>query len=293
MPQLALGCAPLANLYGPVSDAQAEATIHAALDAGVTLFDTAPLYGAGLSETRLGAALRGVPREHYQISTKVGRMVQPDGSVVFDWSTAGIQRSIDASLARLGVAYLDIVHLHDPDAAYETALHQALPTLEALRTAGVLGTIGAGMNQWQMLDQFVATGRLGAVLLAGRYTLLEQRATPLLQRCAAAGVRVLLGGVFNSGILATGAVPGAKYNYEAAPAGLLARVARIDAICAGYGVPLATAAIQFAASHPAVDTLVVGASAPGEITAAMTALHTTVPESLWQQLAEREGIVRG
>lgn len=284
LPRVALGCAPLAGLYGEVSEAQAAATVAAALERGITCFDTAPLYGAGLSERRLGAALRGVPRERLIISTKVGRLVRPDGSVAFDWSADGIRRSLAASLERLGLDRVDIVHLHDPDDHLPQVLATALPALRELRDQGVVRAIGAGMNQWPMLSRLLDTGSLDCVLLAGRYTLLEQEASAFLERCRSSAVSVLLGGIFNSGILATGPIPGAKYNYADAPIEILARVRRIEQACVRHGVALHTAALQFPLRNPAVTTIVVGAASPAEVGAISAALGAEVPAVLWETL---------
>jgi D-threo-aldose 1-dehydrogenase len=275
LPRLALGCAPLAGLYGGVSEAQAHATVAAALELGVTCFDTAPLYGAGLSERRLGAALRGARREDLIIATKVGRLVCPDGRVVFDWSAAGVRRSLAESLERLG---------HDPDDHYEQVVAEALPALLELRAQGVVGAVGAGMNQWQMLGLLAQGGALDCVLLAGRYTLLEQGAEAFLDRCAAQRLPVLLGGVLNSGILATGARAGAKYNYDDAPAAVVRRVRALERVCAKHGVPLHTAALLFPLRHRAVSTLVVGAATPAELHAAVAALQSAPPPALWEDL---------
>jgi D-threo-aldose 1-dehydrogenase len=283
--RLGLGSAPLGNLYDELPPAQAHATIEAALHAGISMFDTAPLYGAGLSERRLGAALAGVPRDSYVLSTKVGRLVQPDGGIIFDWSRDGILRSIEASLARLGLDRIDIVLAHDPDDHEREALEVALPTLIELREQGVIGAVGAGMNQWQMLSRFVEHSDLDCLLLAGRYTLLEQRdALPLLDQCAARGVGVLLGGVFNSGILASGPQPGAKYNYAEAPPAIMARVAQLAALCAEHGVALPHAALQFALGHPAVSALIVGAVTPEEVAANLAGLSAPIPAALWEAL---------
>jgi D-threo-aldose 1-dehydrogenase len=291
--RIGLGTAPIGHLYAPVPEDQAQATVRAALDAGITLFDTAPLYGAGLSERRLGTALAGLPRAAFVLSTKVGRRVQPDGSVVFDWTRDGILRSIEESLVRLGLERIDIVHLHDVDAAFSdpaeahrAALDVAFPTLAELRAQGVIGAIGAGMNQWEMPAHFARHADFDCFLLAGRYTLLEQGGLPLLRLCRKRGIAVLLGGVFNSGILATGARPGAKYNYADAPPDVLARVARLEAVCAEFGVPLATAALHFPLRHPAVTALVLGAVAPAEVRQNLAALAAPVPPELWQAFGD-------
>jgi D-threo-aldose 1-dehydrogenase len=291
VPILGLGTAPLSGLYRHVEEAEASAVIHAALDQGVTLFDTAPLYGRGLSERYLGAALAGVPRERYLISTKVGRLFDdPHGSIVFDFSRDGVLRSLEGSLQRLHTDRVDILHIHDPDNHQEEALEEAFPTLEELRRQGVVAAIGAGMNQWEALLHFAHFADFDCFLLAGRYTLLEQGALPFLDACQAKGIGVLLGGVFNSGILATGAVPGAKHNYRDAPPDILHRTQAIQDICARHGVPLAAAALQFCCAHPAVASLVVGAVTPGEVQANAAGLQAPIPARLWEDLRV-EGLV--
>jgi D-threo-aldose 1-dehydrogenase len=283
-PQVGLGTAPLGGLYSLIPEAQALATVQTALTQGWTLFDTAPLYGAGDSERRLGAALADVPRDHYQVSTKVGRSIESDGSVIFDYSQSGIQRSFEESLKRLKLDRVDILHLHDPDQHYREALEVALPQLVELRRQGVIDAIGVGMNQWEMLADLTRHSDLDCVLLAGRYTLLEQTALPLLELCQARCVQVFLGSVYNSGILATGAQPEATYNYARATPAILERVRQLETIAAAYQVPLRAVALQFAAAHPAVTTLINGARSPHEISETLSALAFPIPASLWRDL---------
>ena len=290
-PPLGLGCAPLANLYQPIPEAQAIELIQFALENGVTLFDTAPLYGAGVSEHRVGSALRGVPRDRFTLSTKVGRLVLPDGSMQFDWSRDGVRRSIAESLERLKQDRVDIVHLHDPDQDYAQALNEAFPALAELRAQGVIGAIGAGMNQWQMCLDFARHADFDCFLLAGRYTLLEQTSLPLLEECARRNIRIMLGGVYNSGILATGSVPGAKYNYADAPVEIMERTRRIEAVCAQQGVLLRAAALRYPLLHPAVSTLVIGAQSKDEFAQTLASFNTEVPEPLWAALREESLIV--
>jgi len=284
VPSLGLGTAPLANLYTHISETQALETIRYALSNGINLFDTAPLYGAGLAERRLGAVLRDIPRDSYVLSTKVGRLVTSQGSVVFDWTRDGVLRCLEDSLDRLGVEYVDILHIHDPDQHQREALDVVFPALAELRSQGVIRAVGAGVNQWQMLVDFAHHADFDCFLLAGRYTLLEQGALDLLELCHARGISILLGGVYNSGILATGAQPGAKYNYADAPPVLLEQVRRIETICARYDAPLKAAALQFPLAHPAVTSLVVGAQSMGELAETIDALHTTLPQGLWDDL---------
>jgi D-threo-aldose 1-dehydrogenase len=289
--KLGLGTAPLTGKNGSIPEAQSVATIRAALDAGVTLIDTAPLYGAGRSERCVGLALQGVPRDSYVLSTKVGRLVQPDGKVIFDFSRDGVLRSFEQSLERLGLDRVDVLLVHDPDDNEQRALEQAFPTLAELRSQGVIGAIGAGMNQWQMEDRFAQNFDVDCFLLAGRYTLLEQTALEFLDRCHERGVGIFLGGVYNSGILAIGARPGATYNYATPPPEVAERVRQIEALCDRHNVPLHRAAAQFALAHPAVTSVVLGAVTPAEVQANRDALFAPIPPELWADL-QGEGLLR-
>jgi D-threo-aldose 1-dehydrogenase len=289
--KLGLGTAPLTGKNGSIPEAQSVATIRAALAAGVTLIDTAPLYGAGRSEQRLGIALQGVPRDSYVLSTKVGRLVLPDGEVVFDFSRDGVLRSFEQSLERLKLDRVDLLLVHDPDDNEQQALEYAFPALAELRAQGVIGAIGAGMNQWQMEDRFAQNFDVDCFLLAGRYTLLEQTALEFLGRCQERGIGIFLGGVYNSGILAMGARPGATYNYAAPPPEIVERVQRIEAACARYDVPLHRAAAQFALAHPAVTAVLLGAVLPAEVQANRDALFAPIPPELWADL-RRAGLLR-
>ena len=282
--RLGLGTGPLTGTNGSIPESQSVATIRAALDAGVTLIDTAPLYGAGRSEQRLGIALQGVPRDSYVLSTKVGRLVLPDGSVVFDFSRDGVLRSFEQSLERLRLDRVDLLLVHDPDDNEQQALEQSFPALAELRAQGVISAIGAGMNQWQMQDRFVQNFDVDCFLLVGRYTLLEQTTLEFLGRCQERGIGIFLGGVYNSGILAVGARPGATYNYAAPPPEIVERVRRIEAICARYNVPLHRAAVQFALAHPAVTAVLLGAVLPAEVHANRDALFAPIPSDLWADL---------
>jgi D-threo-aldose 1-dehydrogenase len=283
-----LGTAPLANLYNTVAEADAIATVQAAYHQGVRLFDTAPLYGLGASEERVGKALQDFPRESYVISTKVGRVLHDDRSgYLFDYSREGVLRSLEGSLQRLGMDYVDILHIHDPDDHQHEALESAFPTLAELRSQGVIKAIGAGMNQWQALEHFARNADFDLFLLAGRYTLLEQTSLGFLHLCQEKGIGIFLGGVYNSGILATGPGPGAKYNYRDAPAEIMEKAAAIKAVCDRHGVPLNVAALHFARAHPAVTALVVGAVAPAEVLSNLDALERAVPPALWQELHEQ------
>jgi D-threo-aldose 1-dehydrogenase len=297
--RIGLGAAAFGNLYTATTDAQARATVAAAWAAGIRYFDTAPHYGVGLAETRLGAALRECPRDAFTVSTKVGRVLVDDPSAptdadgfvetprrrrVLDYSADGVRRSLESSLERLGLDRIDIALVHDPDEHWEQAAHEAVPALVALRDQGVVGAIGVGMNQSAMLGRFVAETDVDCVLLAGRYTLLDRSGAALLDRCAERGVSVLAGGVYNSGLLADPR-PGAHFDYAPADADLLARAVRLKAICERHGVPLRAAAIAFAAAHPAVATVLVGARSPEEATDAAMMGAWDIPAALWPELA--------
>jgi D-threo-aldose 1-dehydrogenase len=274
-----------------VSDEQAIATVRRALDRGITIFDTAPHYGNGLSERHFSAAFAGIDRDSYILATKVGKRIAPDGTLYFDYSRDGALRSIEESLQRLQAERIDIVHIHDPDDHEREALNEIFPALAELRSQGVIRAIGAGMNQWEMLSRFARQADFDCFLLAGRYTLLEQKALDeFLPLCLERNIGVFLGGVFNSGILATGARPGASYQYQAAPLEILERVGRIEAICARHGVPLQTAALQFPLAHPAVTSLVIGAKSPEEIDANLAAFDRAIPTALWEELRS-EGLI--
>ncbi len=291
--RLGLGTAPLGNMYRQIPESQAIATIQYALEHGMNFIDTAPLYGAGLSERLLGTALAGVPRDSYVLATKVGRLVSPEGRVWFDFSRDGVLRSFEASLERLRTDRIDILHFHDADdlGHFAMALREGFPALAELRAQGVIKAIGAGMNQWELLADFARSADFDCFLLAGRYTLLQQH--PMYEffpLCQARGIGVFLGGVFNSGILATGARPGAKYMYTDAPPAIMERVRRIEAICARHGVPLRIAALQFALAHPAVTAAVLGAESPAEVAENLEAFQTPVPAALWAEL-RTEGLL--
>lgn len=286
-----LGTVPLGGKYQPISDEQALETVRSALDAGINWFDTAPRYGFGLAEQRLGKALTGVPRGRYLLATKVGWRVSPEGINTPDFSRDGVRRSVEASLRRLGVERVDILHIHDADDHYRAALDEVFPVLAEMRAQGLVRAISAGMNQWEMLADFAREADFDCFLLAGRYTLLEQGALEtFLPLCQERKIGVLVGGVLNSGILGTGARSGALYNYRAAPLTILERVARIEAVCARHGVPLHVAALQFPLAHPAVTSIVVGAGSPDEVKANVAALDAALPDDLWVEL-QAEGLL--
>jgi len=295
--RVGIGCAPFGNLYTAVADAAADAAIDAAWAAGVRFFDTAPLYGHGLSEERVGRALARRPRDEVVLSTKVGRLLRPaDRAVetifvgaeavepVFDFSRDGVLRSIDESLDRLGFDRIDVVLVHDPDDHEDDALRGAFPALVSLRDQGVIGAVGAGMNQWEMLDRFVQRVDLDVVLLAGRYTLLDRSGgDTLLPRCAERGIGVVLGGVFNSGVLAD---PGgaATFDYGAVPAAVAAEVGRLQRVCTEFDVSLASAALQFGLRHEAVTSVVAGVRSAAEVTADIAGVQDPIPEAFWAEI---------
>ncbi|MFF7266737.1 aldo/keto reductase [Streptomyces sp. NPDC008159] len=308
--ELSYGAAGIGNLYRPVTDEEATAAIDAAWDAGIRTFDTAPHYGLGLSERRLGDALRDRPRDTYTVSTKVGRLLVPadgDGAGdgddlangfavpatlrrVWDFSADGVRRSLEASLDRLGLDRVDIVLLHDPDDHAEQALDEAYPALERLRGEGVVGAIGVGMNQSALPARFLRETDIDVVLLAGRYTLLEQEGlTELLPEAAARGRSVLIGGVLNSGLL-TDPAPGATYDYAPAPEPVLDRARRLKAVTERHGVPLRAAALHFPLGHPAVASVLTGARSTGEVRDTVEQLRAPVPAALWDEL-RAEGLL--
>jgi D-threo-aldose 1-dehydrogenase len=299
--ELAFGGAALGNLFATVDDETAAATVDAAWAGGIRTFDTAPHYGLGCSERRIGAALRHRPRAEYTISTKVGRILEPvdvvegmdtEGFVVpathrrrFDYSADGIRRSLESSLERLGLDRVDIVYIHDPVDHREQALQEAYPALEQLRSEGVVGAIGAGMNESEMLTRFVTETDVDVVLLAGRYTLLDQQAAvELLPAAIDRGVSVIIGGVFNSGLLANPSAD-ARFDYEIAPAPLVDRARRLEAVCGSFGIPLRAAAARFPLAHPAVASVLIGARNPYEITDAVELRGLEIPAELWTALA--------
>jgi len=304
------GGAPIGNLGRPVSEQDALGALEAAWDVGVRFFDTAPHYGLGLSEQRMGMALAGRPRDEFVVCTKVGRILVPNDRTehamddegfavqaalrrVRDYSRDGVLRSLEASLDRLRLHRIDVVLVHDPDDYYREALEGAFPALEELRAQGVIRAYGAGMNQSEMLAEFVRNTDLNVILLAGRYTLYEQNALDeLLPLCVQRGVKVIAGGVFNSGLLATDPPgPTATYNYAPPPPSVLQRVERIAAVCRRHGVSLPAAAVQFVLAHPAIRTACLGARSAAEVQRNATLFDAQIPSSLWDDL-KSDGLVR-
>ncbi len=317
--ELGFGTAPLGNLYRAISDDDAHATLEAAWAAGVRYFDTAPLYGLGLSETRLNRFLRGKPRDSYVLSSKVGRYLRPateatrDGhgkwfevpnrNEVYDYSHDGVMRSLEQSFERLGVDRIDILFAHDidvpnqgsranVDAKVDQLMAGGYHALERLRNEGAIKGFGAGVNEWEVCQKLAERGDFDMFLLAGRYTLLEQEALgSFLPICASRGIGIVIGGPYNSGILATGPKPGAWYNYEPAPQEILDRVGRIEALCREHGVRMVDAAFQFPLLHPSVVSVIPGGQGVDEMAANRIAAGADIPSGLWGAL-KAEGLMR-
>ncbi|MDX3526788.1 aldo/keto reductase [Streptomyces sp. ID05-39B] len=306
--ELSFGAAGIGNLFRPVTDEAAFAAVEAAWDAGVRTFDTAPHYGLGLSERRLGAALRDRDRDTFTVSTKVGRLLEPNPEGgrgddlaqgfavpdtyrrVWDFSCDGVLRSLEASLDRLGLDRVDIALLHDPDHHAEQALAEAYPALERLRGEGVVKAIGIGVNQCALPARFLRETDIDVVLLAGRYTLLEQEGlAEVLREAAARGRSVIVGGVFNSGLL-TDPKLGAMYDYAAAPVEVLDRALRMKAVTERHGVPLRAAALRFPFGHPAVASVLSGARSAEEVRDTADQLRRTMPAAVWDGL-RTEGLL--
>ena len=306
---MGLGCAQLGGLYQAMTDDEAWAIVDAAWEAGIRYFDTAPYYGYTLSERRLGAALRERKSGSYVVSTKAGRLMRLDPDVrpgengwaqplpfrpYFDYSYEGILRSHQDSLRRLCLDRIDILYVHDIGRATHGALHEhywqqltqggGFRALAQLREEGGVGAIGLGVNEWQAVADAIEECDIDCALLAGRYTLLEQAARePLLDLCARRGIGIVIGGPFNSGILAGTR----KFNYEDAPADVLARVDAIAAVCRDYGAPIQAAALQFPMAHPAVVSCVAGAHSPQQLRENAAWFAQPLPEGLWQELVRR------
>lgn len=318
--ELGLGTAPLGNIYESLVEPTVQATMRAAWDAGVRYIDTAPQYGLGLAETRLNHFLRGRPRDEYVLSTKVGRLLQvcppeeragatkfvdcPARRIVYDYSYDGVLRSVDFSLERLGIDRIDILFCHDVDVwthgtkeASDRRIAEFMSggylALRRLREEGVISAFGAGLNEWQVCERLAREGEFDLFLMAGRYTLLEQTSLDtFLPLCEERGIGIVLGGPYNSGILATGAKSGrANYNYKPAPPEILERVARIERICDAHSVNLREAALRFVLAHPAVVSVIPGAVTPDEARANAATINARVPAALWADL-KAEKLIR-
>lgn len=302
---LSFGSSALGNLYTAITDEEATAVVDAAWDAGIRTFDVAPHYGRGVAERRLGAALSRRPRDEFVLSTKVGRLLLDDPSAgpdteagfvvdnhvrrVRDHSADGVRRSIEDSLDRLGLDRVDIVHVHDPDEAAgleEQSVREAFPALCRMRDEGVVAAVGVGINQWQTAARFVRDADLDVVLLAGRYTLLEQRSLHgLMDTCLDRDVSVIAAAAFNSGLLASDTPPDdATFDYLPAPPEVLTRARAIAAVCREVGASLPAAALQFPLAHPAVVSVLVGMRTPAEVADDLASATTPVPGGLWPAL---------
>jgi D-threo-aldose 1-dehydrogenase len=308
---IGFGSAPLGNLFREVTDEEARGAVDAAWEAGIRYFDTAPHYGIGLAERRLGAALAARPREEYVLSTKVGRVLVPSPETADrqddnlfavpaalrreeDFSRDGVLRSLEQSLDRLGLDRVDVVYLHDPDRHWEQASTTGVAALVELRDQGVVRAIGVGMNQAEMLTEFVRRTDIDLVMMAGRYTLLDQRAAAdLLPLAEERGIGVIAAGVYNSGISSTvRPEPGATYDYAPASHETVARVHAIADVCEEHWVTLPQAALAFPLRHRAVLSAVLGLRSRSEVRAAVSAADVRVPDALWADLAAR-GLIRG
>ena len=308
---LGFGAVPLGNLYRAMPEAEAAATVAAAIAGGMRYFDTAPLYGLGLSERRLGIYLRDLPRDDYVLSTKVGRRLHADGGAAaggifraappfreaFDFSRDGILRQVEDSLQRLGVDRLDCLVIHDLglwhmgdaevlEAHFSTLRDSGLRALQELKAAGIVRAIGAGANELTLSDQLLDLGVLDFILLALRYTLLDQTGKDLVRRAGREGVGIVVGAPFQSGILASGGSGGAAYNYGSAPPEILARVRRLDAVSRDHGVPLKAGALQFPLRNEAVASVLVGMGSPGEVAENLAMARVEIPDAFWRSLEE-------
>ena len=317
--ELGVGTAPLGNLYRAITEQAAHGMLELAWNLDLRYIDTAPLYGLGLSETRLNRMLRGKPRDDYVLSTKIGRLLRatapdardgfgkwfevPSRNEVYDYTYDGVFRSLEFSLERLGIDRVDILYAHDLDLfnhgsrevldlKLEEFMTGGYRALLELRDQGVIRAFGAGLNEIEPCQWLAERGDFDIFLLAGRYTLLEQEAlTTLLPLCTERGIGIVIGGPYNSGILATGPKEGAFYNYDPAPESILERVGRIEAICRAHGVRLAEAALQFPLRHPAVVSVIPGGQGIDEMKANVAAVQANVPADLWKEL-KSEGLMR-
>lgn len=310
------GTAPVGNFLAEIDEGMSTAMFDTAWNAGIRLYDTAPMYGHGLSEARTGQALRWKNRDDFVLASKVGRLLKPARrasidfapwvnaapfTMYFDYSYDGTMRSVEDSLQRLALEHIDIMFIHDIDVftrgaeqpeVFRQAMDGCYRALASLRDQGVLKAIGVGVNEWEVCHEALKQRDFDCFLLAGRYTLLEQEAlNDFLPLCEARGAAVLVGGGFNSGILATGARPGAKYNYAPAPAAVMEKVAKIEAVCAAHDVPLAAAALQFVAAHPAIPSFIAGTRNVTQLQQNLAWFSHPIPAAFWAEL-KTKGLLR-
>ena len=287
--RLGMGGATLGGFPSPMDADTAGQIVEHAYELGIRYFDTAPMYGVGASERHLGRVLGQIPRDDFALSTKVGRVLNPgpDGNLeaLFDFSRDGVMRSVEESLERLGLDRVDIALIHDPDDHYEQAIGEAYPALADLRSQGVVKAIGAGMNQWETLARFARDGDFDCFLMAGRYTLLEQLSlAEFMPLCEEKGISVIVGGPYNSGVLASDLSSETTYNYLKVTPEILDQARRIKAVCDRHGVPLKAAALQFCLAHPAVAAIIPGPRAPSEVEENVAMAASPIPADLWSEL---------
>ena len=307
--RVGLGCASLGGMYGDITEERAHEVVRRALSLGINVIDTAPLYGYGKSEIRIGRAVQGRNRSDFVLATKVGRLLVPkdEGGDTsqdanwgtesplrpkFDFSYDAVMRSVEESLKRLETDRIDILHIHDPDNHYEQALRGAYPALEKLRSQGVIRAVSAGMNQSEMLARFAREGDFDCFLLAGRYSILEQGAMDeLFPLCAEKNIGIMLGGTYNSGILASNLGVGAKFNYAEAPADVLERARGLQTVAARHRVSLKAAALQFALAHPQVTCIIPGTRVPDRVSENLRLVDEPIPSEFWAEL-KAENLIR-
>lgn len=315
---IGFGGAAVGNLYAAISDNDARECLRAAYDTGIRYFDTAPFYGHGLSEHRIGTALRELKRDSFVLSTKVGRMLRPTHADAvnsdlfpgclpftpeFDYTYDAVMRSVEDSLQRLGFDRIDIVLIHDVELGthgtqekterrFREAMDGGYKALDKLRSEGTIGAVGCGLNEWDACEKFAKAGDFDCFLLAGRYTLLEQESLDsFLPLCEERNISIIVGGPYNTGILATGAAEGAYYNYAPAPPDIIDKVRRIEKICQHHETPLAAAALQFPLHHPAIASVIPGSRSTSEVMRNLETFTFDVPDLLWADL-KSEGLLR-